>query len=278
MPRAARAGAWGSVVADDAAQATTSQEVNLLIAKHAQPGVKLDLEDIRGQRAVAVGLDVRVGVLVEGDAGDFLAAYNAGAIVVLKRGKAGAYLAYGMTGGEVGVVGSVGDAAAAWASGGRVLVYGDAGTRAGWRLAGASLVVKGNAGPGAGSGMSGGEVALLGTADGPVAEGMTGGVLFVRRETQVDGAFARVAELDAPAAARLKTLAAAVKVSAIDPKAFVQVLPLTRQAKAGTGPADAPPAPGTAGARVRVVRPSASPDEAKAFVDSVVARVGEEED
>lgn len=263
---------------DGVAQATTSEEVNRLIAKHAQPGVKLDLEDIGGQRAVAVGLDVRVGVLVEGDAGDFLAAYNAGAIVVLKRGKAGAYLAYGMTAGEVGVVGSVGDAAGAWATGGRVLVYGDAGARAGWRNAGASLVVKGDAGEAAGSGMSGGEVALLGAVHGPVGEGMTGGVLYVRKGTAVDTAYVRTAALDGAAAGRLKALAAAVKVTAIDPGAFEQVLPLEREAPGGGGTPDTAPAPGAAGARVRVVRPGASADEAKAFVDSVVARVGEEED
>ncbi|HEX9710916.1 MAG TPA: hypothetical protein VGB42_13245 [Candidatus Thermoplasmatota archaeon] len=231
---------------------------------------------MRGQRAVAVGLDLRVGVLVEGDAGDFLAAYNAGAIVVLKRGKAGAYLAYGMTAGEVGVVGSAGDAAGAYASGGRVLVYGDAGARAGWRLAGATLVVKGDAGEGAGAGMTGGAMALLGAARGTVGEGMAGGVIYARRDARVDTSCARARDLDAAAAAALKELAAAVKVTAVDPKAFVQVVPVGRaapapgQAAEGGGPAG--------GARVRVVRPSASPDEAKAFVDSVVARVAEEED
>jgi hypothetical protein len=263
------------VVEQDSA-GSTARDVYLDIASKLEPGVRLNIDDIHGQTAVAAGIEVRAGLLLEGDAGDFLAAYNAGAIVVLKRGKAGAYLGYAMTAGEVGVVGNVGEAAAAYAAGGRVLVYGDAGPRAGWRLAGASLVVKGDAGEGAAAGMVGGEVALLGAARGLVGEGMVGGTLFVRRDASLDTSSVRAREIDAEGGGRLKALAGAVKVTAIDPKAYVMVVPIARQA--------APPAaqgatgkPAPAGARVKVVRPGASADEAKAFVDSVVARVEEDD-
>jgi glutamate synthase domain-containing protein 3 len=221
----------------------TSEEVNRLIVKHAKPGVKFTLEDVRGHPAVAVGLAARVGVVVDGESGDFLAAYNAGALVVAKA-SVGNYAGYGMTAGAVQVVGSAGEGAGAFLQGGTVQVFGDAGGGAAWRMAGGEVVVKGNAGELAGAGMSGGDLAVLGTASGPVGTGMSGGSLFVRKGTVVDGSSARVEALDAAGADRLKALAAAVKVSVLDPAQFVRV----RAAAPAPPPGPAPPQ----GPRVRV--------------------------
>lgn len=214
----------------------TSEEVNRLIVKHAKPGVKFTLEDVRGHEAVAVGLTSRVGVVVDGESGDFLAAYNAGALVVAKA-SVGNYAGYGMTAGAVQVVGAAGEGAGAFLQGGAVHVFADAGGGAGWRMAGGEVVVKGNAGELAGAGMSGGDLAVLGNTNGAVGTGMSGGCLFVRKSAAVDTSWAMAEALDAAGAERLKALAAAVKVTALDPAQFVRV-----QATAPLLPSG-PPAP-----------------------------------
>lgn len=213
----------GGVAGPD--QGATSEEVNRLIAKHAKPGVKFTLEDVRGHRAVAVGLAARVGVVVDGEAGDFLAAYNAGAMVVAK-GSVGRCLAYGMTGGAVQVVGSAGEGSGAFLHGGALHIFGNAGPFAGWGMSGGEVVVKDNAAEGAGSAMRGGELAILGAASGEVGAGMSGGSIFVRQGTAFDAACARAVPLDGPGAARLKTLAAAVKVATLEPSQYVRIAPL----------------------------------------------------
>ncbi len=221
----------------------TSEEVNRLIVKHAKPGVKFTLEDVRGHAAVAVGLASRVGVVVDGESGDFLAAYNAGALVVAKA-SVGNYAGYGMTAGAVQVVGSAGEGAGAFLQGGSVHVFGDAGGGSGWRMAGGEVVVKGNAGELAGAGMSGGDLAVLGNTNGPVGAGMSGGSLFVRKSAAVDPSSAKAEALDSAGAERLKALAAAVKVTALDPAQFVRVTAAAPPLPSG------PPAP--QGPRVRV--------------------------
>ncbi len=226
-------------------QGATSEEVNRLIAKHAKPGVKFTLEDVRGHRAVAVGLASRVGVVVDGEAGDFLAAYNAGAMVVAK-GSVGRCLAYGMTAGVVQVVGGAGEGAGAFLQGGSLHIFGDAGASAGMGMSGGEVVVKDNAAEGLGAGMRGGELAVLGAAAGPVGAGMSGGAIFVRQGTAFDAACARAAPLDEPGAARLKALAAAVKVATLEPSQYIRLVALA----GGSGPS-APPSP-SAAAHVKV--------------------------
>ncbi len=203
----------------------TSEEVNRLIVKHAKPGVKFTLEDVRGHPAVAVGLASRVGVVVDGESGDFLAAFNAGALVVAKA-SVGNYVGYGMTAGAVQIVGSAGEGAGACLHGGSLHIFGDAGAGAGWRMAGGEVVVKDNALDLAGAGMSGGELAVLGRAGGPLGVGMKGGSIFARAGSAVDASCCAAAPLDAEGAGRLKALAGAVKAGGLDPLEFVRVTPL----------------------------------------------------
>jgi glutamate synthase domain-containing protein 3 len=222
----------------------TTEELNRAIVAQAKPGSKVTLEGVRTHAALAVALPGRVGVVVDGEAGDFLGAFCAGALIVARAG-CGNYAAYGMTSGSLQVVGPCGEAAGAYLQGGAVHVFGDAGGGAGWGMAGGEVVIKGNAGELAGAGMTGGELVVLGAAAGPVGVAMSGGAIFARKGTVASAASARLEALDAEAAARLRALAAALKVTAVDPAQYVRIRALPRPA-----PADAPPAP--AGPRVRV--------------------------
>ena len=213
----------------------TSEEVNRLIVKHAKPGVKFTLEDVRGHAGIAVGLAARVGVVVDGESGDFLAAYNAGALVVARAG-VGNYVGYGMTAGQVQVVGSAGEGAGAHLHGGAVHIFGDTGGGAGWQMGAGEVVVKGDAGELVGAGMVGGDLAVLGKPRGAVGLGMSGGSIFVPKDGLHFAASARAAPLDAAGAARLKALAAAVKVTALDPAAYVRVQAVPPPVAPGAAP------------------------------------------
>lgn len=262
MPRAGTAG--GGRTADEAQKGTTSEEVNRLIVKHVRPGVKFTLEDVRGHRAVAVGLAERVGVVVDGDAGDFLAAFNAGAMVVGK-GSVGNYVAYAQTAGVVQVVGGAGEAAGAFLHGGQLHIFGGAGAGVGFRMAGGELVVKDDVGALAGTGMAGGTLALLGRAAGTLGSAMRGGTVFARAGQAVDGSCCAAAPLDAEGARRLRALAASVKVADINPADFVVVAPLAAD-RSGAPPSPPGPrvnveggAPQGPAARVRVSHAEGEP-------------------
>lgn len=236
-------------MAGEAQKGATSEEINRLILKHAKPGVKFTLEDVRGHRAVAVGLPPRIGVVVDGEAGEFLAAFNAGAMVVAKA-SVGDYVAYGQTAGAVQVVGRAGEGAGALLYGGSLHIFGEAGAGAGWRMAGGQVVVKDDAGELAGAGMAGGELAVLGRAQGALGVGMAGGSIFARAGSAVDASSCRASALEGAGAQRLRELAAAVKVVELDPAQYVRVTPLALARPV------APSGPGALGARVTVAQPA----------------------
>jgi methylamine---glutamate N-methyltransferase subunit B len=246
-PQAQRGG--GGTVGE-AQKGASSEEINRLIVKHAKPGVKFTLEDVRGHRAVGVGLASRVGVVVDGEAGDFLAAFNAGALVVAKA-SVGNYVGYGMTAGLVQVVGSAGEGAGALLQGGAVHVFADAGAGAGWQMAGGEVVVKDDAGELAGAGMVGGELAVLGRAQGVLGVSMGGGAIFARAGSAFDPLACRTSPLDMKSALRFKALAAAVKVSDLDPLQFVRAV-ASAPARAPSAPPPVSPLESAGGPRVRV--------------------------
>jgi glutamate synthase domain-containing protein 3 len=244
-------------MASDAPRATTSEEINRLLLGHAKPGAKIEIEDVRGHAAVAAGIQVRAELSIDGEAGDFLGAFNAGA-VLRTRGDVANYAGYGMLAGAIVVLGSAGEAVGAHLRGGELLVFGDAQGAAGWRQAGGLVAVKGDAGARIGAGMSGGELAVLGSAEGPVGEGMTGGAVYVRQSTPIDPGSARAAPLDVISTVRLREIAARMRVTDLKPVDFVKVT-----AAGAAAPKPVPPAPSRGEdrpvAKVRVAEAPAAP-------------------
>jgi hypothetical protein len=255
-------------MADPPSRGATSEEINRLIHQHAKPGAKIHLEDVRGHRAVAVGLALKVGVVIDGEAGDFLAAFNAGGLVGA-RGSVGHYAAYGMTAGSLRITGRAGDGTAAFLQGGSVRGFSDVGTGAGWGMRGGDLTVLGDAGELVGASMVGGEIAVLGRANGPVGIAMSGGTIFVRSGTAVDPSCCKVSPLDAVSAARLVQLATGVNVPDLDTGPYARVTGTVSRAPAG-GAAESPPtrpsvrvASQPAVANAPRVRVSVSPEDEK---------------
>jgi formylmethanofuran dehydrogenase subunit C len=109
-------------------------------------------------------------------------------------------VAAGMTGGEMLVVGDVGDRVAAGMTGGWVDVRGDAGDDAGVAMGGGALRITGNAGdragaaaPGAAKGMTGGEIVINGSAGTEAAARARRGLVVVAGDTGDHAARAMIA-------------------------------------------------------------------------------------
>ena len=113
-------------------------------------------------------------------------------------------------------------------------------------MGGGELVVKDNASELAGAGMTGGELAVLGAVQGAVGAGMEGGTIFAKQGSAFDPVSARALPLDDASAGRLRALAGAVKVTALDPAQYVRVVAIAE----GRAPAGAPSSPASAHVRV----------------------------
>ena len=98
-----------------------------------------------GQHAIACGLDLPIGVEIEGNVGYYCAGMNKQAHVVI-RGNAGVGVAENMMSGIVHVAGNASQSAGATAHGGLLVVDGDAGARCGIAMKGVDIVVKGSIG------------------------------------------------------------------------------------------------------------------------------------
>src|SRR5260370_31484536 len=99
----------------------------------------------RGQHAVAVGIDARIFVEIEGHVGYYCAGMNTFATVVV-NGNAGPGVAENMMSGQVHVKGDVSQAAGATGRGGLVVVDGNGAARCGLSMKGIDIVVKGSVG------------------------------------------------------------------------------------------------------------------------------------
>ena len=99
----------------------------------------------RGAHAVAVGIDARLDVEIEGHVGYYCAGMNKKATVRVK-GNCGVGVAENIMSGTVVVEGNASQSAAATGRGGLVVVNGDASARCGISMKGVDIVVRGSVG------------------------------------------------------------------------------------------------------------------------------------
>jgi methylamine---glutamate N-methyltransferase subunit B len=99
----------------------------------------------RGQHAIAVGLEQRLLVEIDGHVGYYCAGMNKLATVVV-QGNAGQGVAENMMSGKVWVKGDASQAAGATGRGGLLVIDGNASARCGISMKGIDIVVKGSVG------------------------------------------------------------------------------------------------------------------------------------
>jgi glutamate synthase domain-containing protein 3 len=111
----------------------------------AEPPARVRVLHPGGKHSIAVGLDARSEVEIEGHVGYYCAGMNKHAHVRV-RGNCGVGVAENMMSGTVVIEGSASQSAAATGRGGLLVIHGDASARCAISLKGTDVVVRGNVG------------------------------------------------------------------------------------------------------------------------------------
>lgn len=199
-------------------------KLNAAIREAVAKGARVRVKNARNVYGLAAGL--RGGeVLVEGDAGDYLAMLNHGARVIVE-GNAGNYVADGAWAGEVIVRGDVGYGAGIYAYGGTLVVYGSAGDALGQILKGATVIVRGDAGDSVGLYMVNGEIIIVGSAGELVGDWMIRGAIYVGGGYRSLGHNAKEVKPSEEDVKRLSELLNRYEIKA-DPSGFRKIVPVS---------------------------------------------------
>ncbi|HPX77949.1 MAG TPA: tributyrin esterase, partial [Methanobacterium sp.] len=128
--------------------------------------------------SIAVGLDKKVNIILDGDVGDFVGSLNNGAHIKI-QGNAGRYVGDNMTSGEIIVKGSAQDGVGFGIYNGIIVVYGDAGDGVGQLNKGGTILINGNMGDLAGLYMLSGDIIVTGDSGEDTGNWMIGGTIYV---------------------------------------------------------------------------------------------------
>jgi len=162
-----------------------------------------------GAHNIAVGIDARVTVTIDGHAGYYAAGMNKRAEVTIE-GSASTGVAENMMSGKVHVKGFASNSAGASAHGGLLVIDGDAGLRCGISLKGGDIVVGGSVGSFSGFMAQAGRMVVCGNAGDALGDSLYEAVIYVKGDIKSLGADAQIEPLgDADKAALAELLAAA---------------------------------------------------------------------
>lgn len=134
--------------------------------------------DIDRQDSVAVGLDEKVAVTINCDAGDFFGALNDGASIML-NGNAGRFAGDVMRSGKIVINGNCDEGAGMYMYGGQIIVNGNAGDNIGQMSKGGTILIKGKAGDFVGLYLTGGDIVILNASGKRTGDWMIRGRIFV---------------------------------------------------------------------------------------------------
>lgn len=143
------------------AQSKDLKTVNKLL-KESLNGTPLTVKNISKLHGVAAGLK-HGELIVDGNAGDYLAVLNAGATIRVKK-NAARYLGDNMTAGTVIVEGNADYGAGQYCYGGTIVIHGSAGNFTATMNKGATIIVAGNVGDEVGTFMLKGDLVVIGNA------------------------------------------------------------------------------------------------------------------
>jgi len=192
----------------------------------ASPNGPLRISDVADLSGLAAGLG-QGEVVVDGDAGDYLAALNHGANVRV-AGDVGCYLADNMTRGAVVVAGNAGYAAAPYCYGGVVVINGDAGDFTAVMNKGATVIVGGNVGDDVATYMLDGDVIVVGNAGENLANYLIRGNIYVGGEWKSLGHNTKVEDITPGDASKLQQLFDQYGIGA-EPSSFRKVRPVSEK-------------------------------------------------
>jgi glutamate synthase domain-containing protein 3 len=158
------------------AKAKTLKDVNgmIKVSLNGEPVEVVHADTIHG-----LGAGLRQGeVIVNGNAGDYLGALNAGATIRVAK-NTGKYAADNMTAGTMIIEGDADFGAAQYCYGGAIVIHGNAGDFTATMNKGATIIIGGNVGHDAGTYMLSGDLIVLGDAGENFANYLIRGNVFI---------------------------------------------------------------------------------------------------
>lgn len=197
----------------------TVRELNQALHAGDPSGERVLVRNPGGRHAVAVGLDGRWEVEIDGHVGYYCAGMNKLATVRV-RGNCGVGVAENMMSGVVVVEGSASQSAGASARGGLLVIHGDASARCGISLKGADIVVRGSIGHMGAFMAQKGCLVVCGDAGESLGDSLYEARLYVRGAVDGLGADCIEKEMRGEHQAQLGSLLAAAGIDDVDPGDF----------------------------------------------------------
>jgi glutamate synthase domain-containing protein 3 len=175
-----------------------------------------------GRHNLAVGLDRRVRIDIDGPAGYYVGGLSKYADILV-HGPVGWGVGENLMSGNIRVRGNASQSAAASARGGMIVVEGDCSLRAGISLKGATLAIAGDAGAYCGFLAQSGVILIGGDAGDGLGDSLYEATIYVAGKIKGLGADARTEEVGENDATAVKILAAACGFDHIKPETVTKV-------------------------------------------------------
>jgi len=199
----------------------STREINAALAE-LEAGSTVVISEPRGTHNLAVGLDRKLDITIDGNAGYFIGGLCDGPNIDV-RGFVGWSVAENLMSGVVRVRGHASECAAASSHGGTVIIEGDASSRAAISLKGGTLAVAGDVGHMCGFMAQAGTILIGGDAADALGDSLYEAVIYVAGDIKSLGSDSRVEELSAADVDAVRGLCDVAGFDHIDPENVTRV-------------------------------------------------------
>ena len=180
-------------------------------------GSEAQITEPRGRHSLAVGLNNRIKVVIDGNAGYYIGGLGAGPDVTV-NGFVGWGVGENLMAGTIRVHGNVSESAGATAHGGLIVIEGDASLRTGISLKGGTIAVAGDVGAMSAFMAQAGTILVGGDAGEALGDSLYEAVIYVAGTIRSLGSDARLEDLTEEDILRLNELIAVTGFDHVEPE------------------------------------------------------------
>lgn len=202
----------------------STKDTNKAILDLLMKSNRIKISGLNGQNNIAVGLKGQYEIDIHGNAGNFLAAFNNGPVIIL-HGNCGKFAGDNIISGGLIIIGDCDDLSGISMSGGILVVKGNVGNECGKANYNGTILVDGNASGNIGTDMKGGTLIITGRIDGMIGDGATGGEFYHCGEVKIENEMMRNVNLSEKDLSKLRKYFDHYGIKAY-PKTFTKLVPI----------------------------------------------------
>ncbi|HKY49588.1 MAG TPA: glutamate synthase [Acidimicrobiia bacterium] len=180
-------------------------------------GSEVIITEPRGRHSLAVGLNNRINITIDGNAGYYIGGLGSGPDITV-NGFVGWGVGENLMEGTIRVHGNASESAGATAHGGLIVIEGDSSLRTGISLKGGTIAVAGNVGAMSAFMAQAGTILVGGDAGESLGDSLYEAVIYVAGKIRSLGSDARLEELGEADTLRVKDLVAATGFDHVQPE------------------------------------------------------------